>query len=134
MHNGDIFRIGRALRFDVVNRCLQLRRYFMEFSSGERATVVSAEIDQTLSFPVTPMGRNLSAEEFLCNIILCHWCVGWYVLVDIVGYIRCRLRIKFLAQLIVVWRIDHVISSQNIAMSTDECAAASEGRRVITAT
>src|SRR5713226_2203640 len=134
MHDSNIFRIGCALRFDAVNRCLQLRRYCMEVSLGERATVVGAEIDQTLSFPVSPMGRKLSAEEFLCNIVRCHWCVGWYVLVDIVGYIRCCLHIKVLAQSSVVWRINDVISSQNIAMSTDECARASVGRRLVTAT
>src|SRR3989442_14269447 len=134
MHNGNIFRIGPALCFNSINWCVQLHRHFMEFSNGERTTIVGAEIHQTLSFPVPQMGSKLSATEFLRNLVLCHWRVGWYVLVDIIGYIWCGLHIKILAQLSIVWWVDHVISSQNIAMSTDECAGASEGRRVVTAT
>src|SRR5215467_2613331 len=99
MHNGNIFRICRALCFNAIDWRLQLRRHFMEFSSCERTAVVGADINQTLSFPVPQMGMKLSADEFLRNLVCCHRRVGWYVLVDIVAYIRCSLRIKILAQM-----------------------------------
>src|SRR5215467_15843954 len=56
------------------------------------------------------------------------------MLIHIVSNILRCLPIQILNQLIIMRRIDHVISSQNIAMSTDECTCTRLCQRVATPT
>src|SRR5207244_7417579 len=101
MHNGNIFFVHGAGRFYAINKCLQLPRYALELSSGERTTVVRAEKNLALYCTVMQIRRQLSTVEFLLNLILCHWWIGFYVLVDIVRYIPCCIHINILNRSIV---------------------------------